>query len=157
PQAGRDYRPHPVLPPVSRGKGRKSRPRFFPRRSLPRVRGRDRVGAHSPAQKAQPRAALHNASAEVGPMKRIYEASHSVEAHMIVHLLEQEGVRAYVQGEHLQSGAGELPLGNLVAVAVEDEDESRARAVIREWERQQGPPDRGAQATSTASTQWGVA
>ncbi|HEX7012272.1 MAG TPA: DUF2007 domain-containing protein [Steroidobacteraceae bacterium] len=90
-------------------------------------------------------------------MKRIYEASHSVEAHMIVHLLEQEGLRAYVQGEHLQSGAGELPLGNLVAVAVEDEDEQRARAVIREWERQNVPPDPGARATPTYSTQWGVA
>jgi hypothetical protein len=89
-------------------------------------------------------------------MKRIYEASHSVEAHMIVHLLEQEGVRAYVQGEHLQSGAGELPLGNLVGVAVEDEDEHRARAVIREWEHQNAPPDPRAQATPTYSTQWGV-
>lgn len=90
-------------------------------------------------------------------MKRIYEASHSVEAHMIVHLLEQEGVRAYVQGEHLQSGAGELPLGNLVGVAVEDEDEARARAVIREWERQQAPTDSGTQTTSAPSTQLGVA
>lgn len=73
-------------------------------------------------------------------MKRIYQAGNNIEAHMIVHLLEQTGIRAHVQGEHLQSGAGELPLGNLVAVAVEDDDVERARAVIREWEAQTSTP-----------------
>ena len=67
-------------------------------------------------------------------MKRVYQAANSVEAHMVVHMLEQAGVGAHVQGEHLQSGAGELPVGNLVAVAVADEDVSKAREVIREWE-----------------------
>jgi Putative prokaryotic signal transducing protein len=81
-------------------------------------------------------------------MKRVYQAANSVEAHMIVHLLEQAGVEAHVQGEHLQSGAGELPVG-LVAVAVQDEDVEQARAVIREWEarttssaREPSPPTR---------------
>ena len=67
-------------------------------------------------------------------MQRVYQAANSIEAHMVVHMLEEAGVSAHVQGEHLQSGAGELPVGNLVAVAVADEDVARAREVIRDWE-----------------------
>jgi hypothetical protein len=74
-------------------------------------------------------------------MQRIYQAANSVEAHMVVHMLEEAGVGAHVQGEHLQSGAGELPVGNLVAVAVADEDVSKAREVIREWEARIAPAD----------------
>lgn len=67
-------------------------------------------------------------------MKRIYEAANSIEAHMIVHLLTEAGIGAHVQGEHLQSGAGELPLGGLVGVIVDDEDVIPARRLIKEWE-----------------------
>jgi hypothetical protein len=74
-------------------------------------------------------------------MKRVYQAANSVEAHMIVHLLEQAGVQAHVQGEHLQSGAGELPVG-LVSVAVQDEDVETARSVIRDWEAKSTPSSR---------------
>ena len=74
-------------------------------------------------------------------MKRIYHAANNVEAHMIVHLLGQTGIRAHIEGEHLQSGAGELPLGNLVAVAVADEDAEMAQTIVREWEAQTPPAD----------------
>src|SRR5687768_12399042 len=73
-------------------------------------------------------------------MQRIYQAANNIEAHMVVHMLEQAGVSAHVQGEHLQSGAGELPLGNLVAVAVADEDVAKAREVVREWEARIAAP-----------------
>lgn len=69
-------------------------------------------------------------------MKRIYEAASNVEAHMLVHLLNQSGVDAHIQGEHLQSGAGELPLAGLVAIAVAEEDAAEATRIIREWEKQ---------------------
>ena len=71
---------------------------------------------------------------------------------MIVHLLEQAGVHAHVEGEHLQSGAGELPLGNLVAVAVADDDVTTAREIIREWEARTAPAETapGASAKSPA-------
>jgi hypothetical protein len=75
-------------------------------------------------------------------MKRIYEAASNVEAHMLVHLLNQSGVDAHIQGEHLQSGAGELPLAGLVAIAVAEEDAAEATRIIREWEKQTAPaPD----------------
>lgn len=85
-------------------------------------------------------------------MQRIYQAANNVEAHMVVHMLEQSGVQAHVQGEHLQSGAGELPLGNLVAVAVADEDVPKAREVIREWEATIAAPDPAAGAPARSST-----
>jgi hypothetical protein len=67
-------------------------------------------------------------------MQRVYQAANHIEAHMVTHVLAQAGVHAHVQGEFLHSGAGELPLGNLVAVAVADEDVKIAREVIRDWE-----------------------
>jgi hypothetical protein len=68
-------------------------------------------------------------------MKRVYEAANNIQAHIVMHVLEQAGVHALVQGEFLQSGAGELPLGNLVGVAVDDEDVEIAREIIEDWEK----------------------
>ena len=68
-------------------------------------------------------------------MKRVYNAANHIQAHMVMHVLEQAGVHAMVQGEFLQSGAGELPLGNLVGVAVDDEDVAIAREIIEDWEK----------------------
>ena len=68
-------------------------------------------------------------------MKRVYNAANNIQAHIVMHVLEQAGVHALVQGEFLQSGAGELPLGNLVGVAVDDEDVEIAREIIEDWER----------------------
>jgi len=54
---------------------------------------------------------------------------------MILHLLQQSGIRGHVEGEYLQGGIGELPAAGLVNVVVEDDEQAeRARAVIREWE-----------------------
>ena len=68
-------------------------------------------------------------------MKRVYHAANHIQAHMVMHVLEQAGVHALVQGEFLQSGAGELPVGNLVGVAVDEEDVAIAREIIEDWER----------------------
>ena len=85
-------------------------------------------------------------------MQRVYQAANNVEAHMLVHLLEQSGMHAHVEGEHLQSGAGELPLGNLVAVVVADEDVPKARQVIRDWEATVATPDPDTAAPARSST-----
>jgi hypothetical protein len=68
-------------------------------------------------------------------MKRVYNAANHIQAHIVMHVLEQAGVHALVQGEFLQSGAGELPVGNLVGLAVDDEDVEIAREIIEDWER----------------------
>ncbi len=77
-------------------------------------------------------------------MKSVYEASHSVEAHMIMHLLQQGGLKACVQGEYLQGAIGELPVTGLVKVMVNDEDYQEAREIIELWESadiESGPED----------------
>ena len=74
-------------------------------------------------------------------MKRVFQASNHIQAHMVMHVLQQAGVHAHVQGEYLQSGAGELPLGNLVGVAVADEDVEIAREIISDWEKLMNEPD----------------
>jgi hypothetical protein len=74
-------------------------------------------------------------------MRRVFQAANHIQAHLVMHVLEQAGVHALVQGEYLQSGAGELPLGNLVGVAVADEDVEIAREIISEWEKLMSEPD----------------
>jgi hypothetical protein len=73
-------------------------------------------------------------------MQRVYQAANHIQAHMVMHVLQQAGIHAHVQGEYLQSGAGELPLGNLVGVVVADEDVEIAREVISDWEKLMNAP-----------------
>lgn len=70
-------------------------------------------------------------------MKSVYEASTALEAHMVLNLLQTEGIEGRVQGEYLTGGIGELPVYGLVRVTVRDEDLVRARQVISEWESTQ--------------------
>jgi hypothetical protein len=67
-------------------------------------------------------------------MKSVYEASTGLDAHMILNLLEQEGIHGRVDGEYLPGGVGELQAINLVRVMVEEADVERARRIIRDWE-----------------------
>lgn len=64
----------------------------------------------------------------------IYHAANSLDANMIKGLLEQYNIRAFVQGEYLQGGAGELPAADLVTVGVADEHEAEAKKIINEWD-----------------------
>jgi hypothetical protein len=67
-------------------------------------------------------------------MKSVYECSTALDAHMILNLLEQEGIEGRVDGEYLPGGVGELQAINLVRVMVDDADYERAGQVIRDWE-----------------------
>ncbi len=64
----------------------------------------------------------------------IYHAANSLDANMIKGLLEQYEIRAFIQGEYLQGGMGELPAVDLVTVSVDDENYTEAKKVIVEWE-----------------------
>jgi hypothetical protein len=70
-------------------------------------------------------------------MKCVHEATHVTEAHMFLHLLEQEGFHGRVDGEYLQGAVGELPAGGLIRVMVSDEDYEKASAFLTEWHAQQ--------------------
>ena len=81
-------------------------------------------------------------------MKTVFECGFGVEAHLISDLLKSEGIANSILGEYLQGGAGELPVGRLVRVVVDDEDALKARAVIADWDRASPdavPPDQGPQ------------
>lgn len=67
-------------------------------------------------------------------MKTIYEASNAVEAHMLLDLLKQEGITAYMRGAHLQGAIGELPAAGLVRLEADEADYAAAREVIQRWE-----------------------
>jgi len=63
-------------------------------------------------------------------MRIVYNAESIIDAHLFKHALEDAGIRCYVSGEYLSGGIGELPAGNIVAVAVEDERWEEARTVV---------------------------
>jgi hypothetical protein len=67
-------------------------------------------------------------------MKSVYETSTSLDAHMILNLLGQEGIEGRVDGEYLPGGVGELQAINLVRVMVDETDHERAAQIIKNWE-----------------------
>lgn len=67
-------------------------------------------------------------------MKKVYESSTSLEAHMVKNLLENEGVDSQIDGEYLQGGVGELQAMGAIRVVVEEDDYSQARKIIDDWE-----------------------
>ncbi|MAM89339.1 MAG: hypothetical protein CME36_18720 [unclassified Hahellaceae] len=69
-------------------------------------------------------------------MKVVYEASNTIEAYLLKSRLEHEEVLAWVTGEFLQGGVGELAAHGHVRVMVADDDVERARVVIRQYEKE---------------------
>lgn len=63
-------------------------------------------------------------------MRTVYEAAHLIDAHLVKHALEAEGIPAYVRGEALTGGIGELGVFGLVGVMVPDDAVDAARRVI---------------------------
>jgi hypothetical protein len=71
----------------------------------------------------------------------VYECSLPVEAHMICDLLGRAGISARVDGEFLAGAGGELPMGSNIKVRVDPSRAAEARAVIKDWESTQLPPE----------------
>ena len=70
-------------------------------------------------------------------MKTLYEASNAIEAHMLVDLLKQEGLTAYIRGEHLQGAVGEIQASGLVRLEIDESEFAQARAFIDRWDAAQ--------------------
>ncbi len=70
-------------------------------------------------------------------MKQAYNAANPVDAQLVVDLLASAGIDAFVQGQFLSGGVGELPAGELLRVWVADEELERARACIANREGQE--------------------
>lgn len=67
-------------------------------------------------------------------MKSVFDASSNIEAHLVMHQLQQAGIDARIEGEYLQGGIGELPAAGNIRVLVDSKDVDEARLVIAEWE-----------------------
>lgn len=70
-------------------------------------------------------------------MIKVYDASNSIEAHMIANMLEQEGIEARVDGEYLQGGIGDLQAIDMIRVMVSEESHPAAQNIIKAFEAKQ--------------------
>jgi hypothetical protein len=70
-------------------------------------------------------------------MVLVYEASNSIEAHMILNLLKQADLSGRIDGEYLQGGVGEIQPMGIVRVLTEKSDHAKAKVIIDEWEVKQ--------------------
>ena len=87
-------------------------------------------------------------------MKKVYEAAHGLEAHMIADLLRQQGITGRVEGEYLAGAVGELPATGLVRVVVDEEDYEPARRVIERWSALQAEDEVPAGAPLASRARW---
>lgn len=74
-------------------------------------------------------AATARAACQAEPMKIIYRAENLIDANLVKLALADAGIRAFVSGEQLTGGVGQLPAMDLVTVMVADPDIERARAI----------------------------
>ncbi|MDQ2078389.1 DUF2007 domain-containing protein [Marinimicrobium sp. ABcell2] len=68
-------------------------------------------------------------------MLEIYTPENTIEAYLLHGALQAEGIACEIHGEHLQGGAGLLPVNNNVTLRVREEDAEAARALIARYER----------------------
>ena len=63
-------------------------------------------------------------------MRNAYDAANIIDAHLVKQALEDAGIPAFIRGEALTGGMGELGVFGLVAVMVPDAAWPAARAVV---------------------------
>lgn len=63
-------------------------------------------------------------------MRVVYEPANLIDAHLVRHALEDAGIPAFVRGEALLGGVGQLPACGLLAVCVADTCWPQARALV---------------------------
>ena len=80
-------------------------------------------------------------------MRTVYEAANVIDAHLVRQALEAEGIPAYVRGEALAGGIGELGVFGLVAVMVPELAWPQARALVEALALGAGLPATGREAT----------
>jgi hypothetical protein len=63
-------------------------------------------------------------------MRTVYRAENIIDANLVKGALAQSGIDAFVAGEYLTGGAGQLPAFGLVSVMVAEEDEPAAAPIV---------------------------
>ena len=64
-------------------------------------------------------------------MQNVYDAANLIDAHLVRHALEQVDIPAFIRGEALVGGIGELPPFGLLSVSVPDSACEQARAIVK--------------------------
>ncbi len=59
-------------------------------------------------------------------MRTVYDAANLMDAHLVRHALEHAGIPAFVRGEALVGGIGDLPACGLVSVSVPESASEKA-------------------------------
>ena len=67
-------------------------------------------------------------------MISVYRGSDYFEAQLLTGLMEQEGLRVFLQGAALQGGMGDLPALGHLSITVNDADQARAEEIIVAYE-----------------------
>ena len=65
-------------------------------------------------------------------MRIVYRAENLVDAHLVKDVLDQAGIPAFIQGEYLLGGIGQLPARDLIRVGVPDVCVEAAEPLVRE-------------------------
>ncbi|MCX2862073.1 DUF2007 domain-containing protein [Paucibacter sp. PLA-PC-4] len=65
----------------------------------------------------------------------------AIEGHLLLGLLRQQGLQAWLLGEHLLGGVGELPACGLLRLMVDEADRAHAEAVLQDWDAGTPLPD----------------
>ena len=76
-------------------------------------------------------------------MQVAYRAQNLFDAHLAKHLLEEADIPAFVMGESLLGGAGELPLFGVLRVCVPEGYEEEAAACLQVLSQEQANEDAG--------------
>lgn len=63
-------------------------------------------------------------------MRTVYEAANLIDAHLVRQALEAEGIPAFIRGEALIGGMGDLGVFGLVAVMVPEAAWPEARSLV---------------------------
>lgn len=74
-------------------------------------------------------------------MQVAYRANNLIDAHLARHVLEDAGIPAFVFGESLLGGAGELPLLGVLRVCVPDPALADAEEALQAAGLRDGPGD----------------
>jgi Putative prokaryotic signal transducing protein len=84
-------------------------------------------------------------------MKIVYVPENSIDGHVLIQRLMQNGIEAFLHGENQQSVFGSTVIGGGVRVLVDDEAFDAARVIVKEWEAERRAVHTHAEPQSTRS------
>jgi len=75
-------------------------------------------------------------------VKQVYLAENPIEAHIVVDLLQAQGIEAVVQGEHIFAIRGAVPISYPTVWVLDEDNYDRARELALDYDRGQYTPSR---------------